>query len=193
MKYTHSYHDCTKWFKLNLTFKESTFVLGTENPTQFLWLGNLYFAEFLRNIFHLQNAMLPNYILIFSLLVYRRYVPWEKKIKVGHRWEDRHPNKPQKWVLLVIICPYDYFFGNRHVYLIYARQSLSWKKCVNIRTRHLWACWDCRSWYKIDYIPTWKKMVSKHLYIPLPLLPQRIVTEIHTKHCVFWGADNVLS
>lgn len=36
MKYTHSYHDCTKWFKLKLTFKESTFVLGTENPTQFL-------------------------------------------------------------------------------------------------------------------------------------------------------------
>lgn len=36
MKPTHSYRDCAKWFKLDLTFKESTFVLGTENPTQFL-------------------------------------------------------------------------------------------------------------------------------------------------------------
>lgn len=78
MKHTHSYHDCTKWFKLDFTFKESTFVLGTENPTQFLWLGNLYFSEFPRSAFHLQNTMLTNYILFF-LPGYKIIVPWGKK------------------------------------------------------------------------------------------------------------------
>lgn len=82
MKHTHSYHDCTKWFKLDFTFKESTFVLGTENPTQFLWLGNLYFSEFPRSAFHLQNTMLTNYILFF-LPGYKIIVPWEKKSRHG--------------------------------------------------------------------------------------------------------------
>lgn len=107
MKHTHSYHDCTKWFKLDFTFKESTFVLGTENPTQFLWLGNLYFSEFPRSAFHLQNTMLTNYILFF-LPGYKIIVPWEKKIKAWHRQEDRHPNKTQTWIWFVSICPCDY-------------------------------------------------------------------------------------
>lgn len=51
VKDTHLYHDCTKWFKLDLIKKKkSTFVLGNENPTRFPRFGNLCFADFLKSI-----------------------------------------------------------------------------------------------------------------------------------------------
>lgn len=105
MKYTHLYHDCTKWFKLDLIKKKSTFVLGNENPTQFPWFGNLYFAEFLKSITLPSKHKVDRSHPCFLCPSLGQRCPRRKNQQGVAQTEKNLPNKNQDWTLFVNIYP----------------------------------------------------------------------------------------
>lgn len=80
--------------------------------------------------------------------------------------------------MLVIICPYD-FFLETDMFTSYMQDSLCHERSVS--TSELGICVlaviseaDTKFTTSLQ-----EKLDSKHLHIPLPLLPQRMATETH--------------
>lgn len=149
VKHTHLYHDCTKWFKLDLIKKKNQHLFWVmKTLLNFHDLEICVLQNFWRASLYLQNTMLtsplrlPLPILLLSL---GQRCPMRKNQRSVAQTE-RKTSKEKSRLDFVNMYAHLSLLENKYASLMNPSPSLSWNECVDIRATYILAGCDYKSW-----------------------------------------------